>query len=504
MRRGHWIFLAIVFLCLLPVVTTAIHHEIKVYINGEKFDNKAAPERLDGQVYLPSSVLSDGLKLPVQLENAAEAANIQFGNQYLEVQAGRSTVSINGNSSSIDYIPFVKHGELYIPIDILDESLGLKLQWDRLTSSVFIFQQKNGNNSTGSEQNPLETRPPTESEIQPQPSEIQPPQTVVESEPPLATEESPESVPLPDEYEEAVSEDGHTRQAQFSGMMSTEEGILLEVSGATQPIIHTLPAPERLIIDLPQTEFASTFNGEPAHHIGDLTSFTPEVKQIRYSVFNHEPPTIRIVLETNGRVDYQLTKDPEQDHFFIEFKKSAASQGQYQVVIDAGHGGKDPGAEGASEREEKEFTLEISKKVEKLLQNEPQITPIMTRTEDRYLSLNDRAEFANALGADLFISLHGNTYETPISGTETYYWHDYSAAFAEVMHEHVIQGTRLPDRNVRKEPFRVLKETTMPAVLLELGYLSNPADEKIMLTEEFQDRVAQYIVFGLKDHLGLQ
>ena len=177
---------------------------------------------------------------------------------------------------------------------------------------------------------------------------------------------------------------------------------------------------------------------------------------------------------------------------------------RYKVVIDAGHGGKDPGADGASGNYEKHFTLQISKKIQQLLDQDPNIQTYMTRVDDSFISLDDRALFANNLDADLFISIHGNTYISTISGTETYYWHRESIEFAKIMHKYVLEGTKLPDRNLRKMQYRVLRDTKMPAALLELGYLSNAAEESIMLTEAFQNRVAASIVTGIKEYLEIK
>ncbi|MFB0846493.1 N-acetylmuramoyl-L-alanine amidase family protein [Paenibacillus oleatilyticus] len=94
-------------------------------------------------------------------------------------------------------------------------------------------------------------------------------------------------------------------------------------------------------------------------------------------------------------------------------------------MIDPGHGGKDHGATGASGSFEKDFTLKLAHKVEEMAKQEPRIQVYMTRTDDRFISSVDRErpKFANDLGADLFISIYGNTYEDPgVSGMETYYY----------------------------------------------------------------------------------
>lgn len=178
----------------------------------------------------------------------------------------------------------------------------------------------------------------------------------------------------------------------------------------------------------------------------------------------------------------------------------------YKVVIDPGHGGKDNGATGASGNFEKDFTLQVARKVEELAKQEPQIEVYLTRSEDRFISSVDRErpEVANQLGADLFISIHGNTYEDPsVSGAETFYYHENSLFMAEIMQKHMIQASGFRDRGVKKEDFFVLKDSNMPAALIEMGYLTNPQEENEMLTEDFQNRMASSILDGIKEALNL-
>lgn len=187
-----------------------------------------------------------------------------------------------------------------------------------------------------------------------------------------------------------------------------------------------------------------------------------------------------------------------------ETKGSSPRTASYKVVIDAGHGGEDPGAIGASGLYEKDYTLSLSKKVKELLAREPQVEVYMTREEDVFLSseTRERPNFANSLSADIFVSIHGNTFDDPtVSGTETYYYHQNSKLLANKIHQQLIEVTGFRDRGVKKENYFVLKDTTMPAVLLEVGYLTNPQEEEKLLSEQFQQSVAEAIRDGIMDYL---
>lgn len=178
----------------------------------------------------------------------------------------------------------------------------------------------------------------------------------------------------------------------------------------------------------------------------------------------------------------------------------------YTVVIDPGHGGKDVGATGASGLYEKDFTLSLSKKLKEVLEKEDKIKVYMTREDDTFISSEDkyRPKYANEINADLFISIHGNTFEDAgVSGTEAYYYHEGSKDFAETLHEKVANSTGFKDRGVKNNDFFVVKYTDMPAVLLEIGYLTNPKEEQLMIDDEFENKTAESICDGIKEYLKI-
>ncbi|KOR89085.1 N-acetylmuramoyl-L-alanine amidase [Paenibacillus solani] len=175
----------------------------------------------------------------------------------------------------------------------------------------------------------------------------------------------------------------------------------------------------------------------------------------------------------------------------------------YRIVIDPGHGGKDPGATGASGAYEKTFNLSLAGRVVDLLEEDPLFEPLLTRSDDQFVELDERAAKANDWNADAMISIHGNTYTDPMtSGTETLYRHEESIPLAQTLQEHLVKGIGLRDRGIKEEQLKVLSKPTMPAVLIEVGYLTNAEDERFLLSNEGQDLAAQAIVDGLKDYFA--
>ena len=189
-----------------------------------------------------------------------------------------------------------------------------------------------------------------------------------------------------------------------------------------------------------------------------------------------------------------------------DISNGESAEGPYKIVIDPGHGGKDPGSIGANGSYEKDFTLSLAMEVYHLLEKVPQIEVYMTRDKDIFLSAEARVRpnFANDLGADLFISIHANTFTDPsVSGTESYYYHQNSLSLANNIHKHVVKATGFRNRGTKKENYFVLKDTNMPAILLEIGYITNPEDEQTMLTNEFQQSVAKAINEGILEYLEI-
>lgn len=169
------------------------------------------------------------------------------------------------------------------------------------------------------------------------------------------------------------------------------------------------------------------------------------------------------------------------------------------IVIDAGHGGHDPGATGNGLLE-KNINLDIAKRVEKLLKDSGFIV-IMTRTNDQYLSLQERSSLANRVNADLFVSIHVNAGGG--TGIETWWYSkgpepEKSQLLAKQIQKEVIKQTGVKDRGVKDGNLHVNRETNMPSSLIEVGFIDNKNDAEKLKNNSFKDLVAKGIVNGIK------
>ena len=208
-------------------------------------------------------------------------------------------------------------------------------------------------------------------------------------------------------------------------------------------------------------------------------------------------------------------------------KIGSASRGNYDVLnkvvyLDAGHGGYDPGASyfGISE---KSLTLAIQSRVKAKLEAEG-YQVVTTRTSDTYVDLTDRSHAANASESDIFVSIHINASgSSAAQGIETYYYQPYaeypsrinatyhanptrlsmSDTLANAIQSSLINATGAQNQGVKRQTFAVLRETTAPAVLLELGFLSNPQEAARLNTSAYQETLANAIVAGIKRYYSI-
>lgn len=168
------------------------------------------------------------------------------------------------------------------------------------------------------------------------------------------------------------------------------------------------------------------------------------------------------------------------------------------VVIDAGHGGTDNGATGTTGTPEKEVTLKTAIHLQDKLDALGAVV-VMTREEDEYISLEDRAILANNVDADSFISIHYNSVpEIPeAKGISTFYSNEQHEKLANALQTEVIQETNARNRETDTADFQVLEQNQAPAVLIELGFISNADEEQLILSDSYQQKLIDGIAEGL-------
>ena len=215
------------------------------------------------------------------------------------------------------------------------------------------------------------------------------------------------------------------------------------------------------------------------------------------------------------------------------------------IIIDPGHGGKDPGSIGYKGTKEKDIVLDVSKRLAKKIQKNLRVKTILTRDEDVFIRLQDRTKFANTNEGDLFISIHVNSNESKKPyGFETYLlkpgrnqeainvalrensvielegnkfekltdeqliqatiaqsgFVQYSEKFAALIQEEIDKRVQSRNRGVKQAGFYVLMGASMPNVLIELGYISNPNEEKKLNSSSYRDMLATSIYYAIVEY----
>lgn len=442
---------------------------VQLYVNGE--ESKLSAISIGGAAYLPLDAVGQFGGV-VKADADGFTYTITSGKKEVRFTVGEKQRYVDGVPQADESSAALVDRKAYAPLSWLSDLLNVKFVNDRFTSSVYVFQKQ-------------ENAPATPTTL--------PNGTVTESAPPRQGVSG--STDSPKDTDVVVS----TGPLTFTGITLEGEKLSIEATGEVTPNVFELKAPERIVVDLPGATLERGADGGASGSVA-VDPNHPYVSGIRYSLFAAEPSTVRIVIDLKAPKAFRTTPGSGGTGTTLHF----GDVKPIQVMIDAGHGGHDPGAISLSGKYEKDVTLPIAKKVKERLSRESLIEPILLRSEDTYTSPAQRAEEANRLGVDLFVSIHANTApSSSVKGTETYYWRDDSVEFANIVHEELLSAIGSADRKVKQEKFVVVRDTTMPAALLELGFLTNAEDEAKLYNEQVQDRIADAIVRAIKRYYSI-
>ncbi|WP_454191396.1 N-acetylmuramoyl-L-alanine amidase [Paenibacillus sp. Marseille-Q7038] len=473
MKKTIILFLFSLFVCsIFPNIGHASSNppKAKIILDGKeiKLPSNAQVSIINNSVMIPIRVVAENMNFKVTWDQKIKRIKIQNSTDTLTLTVNKKEALINDMPSLLEVSPRNLNKTVVVPLRFVSENMGLAVKWDNkkkvvtLTSSIPV---------AGSNESEGETD------------------------------------------EESVK---HVNDMYFA-----DNQLVVSLDGEVKPSISTLANPQRIVVDIPNATFSSSFS-QPLSigTIGKLdVSGYSSVSEVRYSLFSRDPEVVRIVIVAENEIPFEFQTEMDSNTLVVDVTEADENNtsvpipvppvdnlGRKTVVIDPGHGGSDPGTIGITNKHEKDFNLALSLKVEALLQNEPEIHVVMTRDEDVYPTRTERVALANALKADIFISIHGNSVlaSPQASGTETYYYQRSSSKdLASDIHKHLVKALGFKDRGVKEGNWQVIRETTMASALLEIGFLSNLAEEEALFTEAVQDKAAQAIVEGIKEYLGI-
>ena len=232
---------------------------------------------------------------------------------------------------------------------------------------------------------------------------------------------------------------------------------------------------------------------------------------------NNGTSTLRVFFKTSGKYYGYKAYYSEYNRLVLSFNEKPTLSNAV-VMLDAGHGGNDPGAIGTNGTYESSVNLKITNYVKANLQNRG-VTVKMTRTDNSTKSLDERQSLTRKSGSDIFVAIHSNssTSSSP-SGTEAYYYYGFSKPLAQKVHDRLVTAWKSvysgnssmlnkvnpSDGGVRFKPFQVIRIEDCPAVLIECGYLSNSTECGKLCTDSVQQKLANAIADGIVDYYKAQ
>lgn len=350
--------------------------------------------------------------------------------------------------------------------------------------------------------------------------------------------------------------------------MDAATRIIFSFTDPVQQHVFNLENPRRLVIDVNNTRLVE--------HLKNLDFPTKEVKSIRYGY--PKPRTLRLVLDLGSVSQYRVVTSASGKQFTVDISSGALPEKsvtapiiteptpppavipkaqavpqaylnkEFIVVIDAGHGGKDPGAMGTHGTNEKNVVLAIAKKLAQLVNQQPNMHAVLTRNGDYFVQLRDRLKLARKGKADIFISIHADSYfEKGATGVSVYAlshrgatsvaakWIAQRENYSELggvdlgelkdqsyllrsvlvdlaqtatITDSLRLGTSVLDSldsiaslhytHVEQAPFMVLKSPDIPSILVETGFITNSKEEARLQGSAYQNKLAQALLDGIR------
>jgi len=333
--------------------------------------------------------------------------------------------------------------------------------------------------------------------------------------------------------------------------------VVFDLSAGTEHRLFTLSNPQRIVIDLKNTRKskALTVNKNNTNLMSGIRSATRKTGELRVVLdLNSNVRPRSFILKPEGNSGHRLVVDLHATNLDPTPIVSSQQQRQKQkkeivIAIDAGHGGRDPGAIGKKGTREKDITLAVAKKMKTLINREPGYRAVMTREGDRFVVLRNRVKKAREQKADLFLSIHADSFKSArVQGASVYAlslrgasseaarWiakkenasdliggislDDKDDLIASVLLDlsqtATIQDSlelgsdvlkklgkvsKLNNKRVQQAGFAVLKAPDMPSILIETAFLSNPSEERKLRSSKHQHKLAKAVVAGIKAHM---
>ncbi|MDI3311336.1 MAG: N-acetylmuramoyl-L-alanine amidase [Thermoanaerobacterium sp.] len=424
--------------------------DVSITVDGNPFNTGGNPPLiLDGNTIVPLRSIAQGLGASVNWDGTTQTITITKGKVF-KFFIGKNYATVDGTQVQLP-VParLINYNTSYVPMRFLFESLGYDVKW---IGDKYLIQV-----------------------------------TSKTSDPPATTNVNITSFST--SYVNGV----YTVTLKADGPLVYQKGILTDSSGV------------RVYFDFDNAINAVT-NKQISINQGGLNMAYIGQNQLH-------PAITRLVVSMSLSLPYKIIQSQDKKEFDISFNIGSTSQSSNNgplIYIDPGHGGSDPGAIGVGGIHEADIALAIGLKLKTLLDNGGFRT-MMSRTTDTYVGLYDRPNQANSAGADAFVSIHCDAFDSPSANGTTvlYYPNGYNGdtrddkTFAQIIHDNLMQEINTTDRGLSERPnLVVLNQTKMVAVLVETGFVTSPTDAQLLTDDNFQWKVAQGIYNGIVQYFN--
>lgn len=540
----------VVFMAVIlhsAICAAQVQPNVEIYINHQKVDSDVPPVIYEGRTLVPLRVISEYLGASVAWDGQSKTVRVSADGRQIVLKINDSEAQVDKNTVLLDVPAMIINGRTMVPLRFAGEALMAEVSWDGELKRVDVVKQLHeivDFSYTAVNNVPsllIKGNAPLEYTVAGYDGE----RVVVDLKAKLKTprnvldvgDSALKRVIASELYGEGANftrfvlelsegssfyifrPDQNSVAVAVTNVLSSieineEDGALVARLRTAYPAAYsyfTLGSPEngdyRLVVDISNASLSAS---KPVIFDNNF------VKDVRVSQFTVNPYVARVVFDLKTDLNYRVWQDGNEILAAFSSREMPSRGGEpssgdespdgYKdgllinkiIVVDPGHGGSDPGAV-YSNVNEKDLNLDIALRLKQLLE-ESGARVLMTRESDIYVNLYTRADIANQVGADLFVSIHNNaSTNASTSGTMTlYYPSPEKKVLAKILQKAVVETLGLPDLGISERPNLVVtRETKMPSALVEVAFMSNQKDLALLQTEEFRQRAAEGIYKGI-------
>lgn len=520
--------------------TSFVGNEVKVTIDGRVVEFDASPY-IDNQqrTMVPIRFVANELGSKVDWDQDQQMVTISGNGKTVQLWIGHAIARVNAEEVSLDTMPVLKDGRTMVPLRFVGDNLGLLVGWDGEENTVVLTTKRPtpGGSSQGNESNArialitgsvvnVRTGPGLEHEVITQAKKGEALTILGDTEDwfyvkskdgyqgwvsnslvavridPNAPSRSPEPGDRPRPLPPLYTGPNVLKDIEIKDLGNELELVIF----GEHPLNYSIMAlgdPQRVVLDFYNTTLDLKWATDSKAVNNEIAT------AIRVGQFTENQA--RVVVDLKSVVSHGVSFNEKGSQLIVKLKPPSIKD--KIIVIDPGHGeikpwGSDPGAIGKNGLQERDLNTDIAWKLWEILKREG-ATLIMTRTGDTTsLDLAGRAAVANENNADIFVCIHINSSTSAgVAGTSTFYYAPWNSELgaqraerqrlATLVQQELVTSLGRRNIGIVEENFAVLRETTMPSVLAEIAFMSNPEELKLLGTEEFRMKAAEGLARGI-------